>query len=692
MAARTRSLSPGLALAALYALATAVYLVLAHSSALPALYPDEVRYAHLARSLVDGQGFNWRGDHVGQTSALYILFIAPAWAIFNSSIDAYSATKTLGTLVLCAQIIPVWFLARDLVGPRIALIPAALSVAGTWMLFSAETTTEALAFPLATAGLCVAVMALRRPGSRLGWLALMFLFLASWARLQVAVLIPALLAAYLLDAARRPGFRDRLRAHRPYVVGLGALSLAGLLIVLAAPSAAGDYAGFFDFHPGLGRLVSRIGIQALELVALSGFAPVLFAAGAACTAAAWRDDRLGPLLAVFWPAAIATILQSGFYVAGYPTVPTGIERYVTFAVPLTFVIMVVILLEPRLVRRRAVLIAGALGLAFLAMPTSASINIERAVWSTSHRVHQLLGVGPVVAMSLAAIGLVAAIALVRVRARTPFAAMTIAAAVLFGVLVVQSQASWHYLIRLTTSERAQYPSDLRWLDHNSRGPVAHFGVVAHSALFQNVDYFNRNIARSYQPANELPGLRPEGGSCTWTPGSDGTIQIPASCGAVMHRFWVDDPWARVKFHDEISSVSDDHLGRIVELAATAKPRLESILSLPCPPHPTPNYSDTSPDIPSAGAPVKCLPAFSGVFWLDEPNEIVLRFRGGAADHSLAAGGRSWAIPKGTVSTVRFHAPAGFSQFSLVTDWKTNAGAPVVVSAALENATETTPLL
>ena len=107
---------------ALYVAAAGLYTVLALHSPLPVLFPDEFRYSHLARSLAGGHGFDWRGEHVGQSAALYVYFITPAWALFQSSVDAYHASKVLGTLVLCAQVVPVWLLARELVGPRLALI------------------------------------------------------------------------------------------------------------------------------------------------------------------------------------------------------------------------------------------------------------------------------------------------------------------------------------------------------------------------------------------------------------------------------------------------------------------------------------------------------------------------------------------------------------------------------------------
>src|SRR3954454_23431350 len=241
---RRQGASPWLWVGALYVLAGGRFLVLSLRTELPVLFPDEFRYSHLARSLADGEGFDWRGQHIGQSAALYVYFIAPAWALFSSSVDAWHASKVLGTLVLCAQLVPVWLLARDLVGPRLALVPAALSVAGTWMLTSAETATEALAFPLATAALCTFALGLRRgpAGTRLLWLAFGLVALATWSRIQLAILVPALLVSLILDALRDPALRRApLRTHLTVLIASAAAFAVLAVVALGAPGVTGDY-------------------------------------------------------------------------------------------------------------------------------------------------------------------------------------------------------------------------------------------------------------------------------------------------------------------------------------------------------------------------------------------------------------------------------------------------------------------
>jgi hypothetical protein len=681
-------------LAGIYALAAVVYLLLVQRTSMPSLYPDEIRYSELAQGLANGDGLQIRGTHVGQTAALYVYFIAPAWAVLHSATDAYLASRVLGTLALCAQVVPIWWLARELLTDRrLALLPAALSVAGTWMVSSAQAATEALAYPLATCALCVAVMALRRPGSRLGWLAFGLALLATWARIQLVVLLPALVAAFAIDALRDRGHQAaRLRAHRPYLVTAGAITVLMGVVVLAAPSVTGDYAGLFHFRPSLADIAGKSGLQLLQLVALTGFLPLLLAGGAASTPQAWRDDRSGPLLAVFWPTTAALVLQSGFFLAGYQDATWGIQRYVAYVAPLSFVLAMVLLSDRRLLTRRTFLVGAGLGLTLLAHPAIRSVSEERAAWATSHRLHQLLPVGPGVALCAIALAVLGAAWMLHARATSPASMTAIGLGIVLVLLGVQAHAGWQQLGAYTSSIRAHEPNDVQWIDHHSHGDVALLGLTARAPMFQAAEMFNRSVRRILEPPGGLPGRSPAGRTCIWRAGADGSISVDAGCGPMPHRFLVDDPWATATFHGERERASDDRGDRIITVASDARPRLQSIVGLPCPPHPTPQYAESSPDIPAADAPIPCHPALSGRLWLDAAAEVVLRIAGGSTAHSLSAGTATWPLPPGRVSLVRFPAPTGYSAFELVADWTSTAGAPRVIAADLVSGGRTISLL
>ncbi|HEU4974942.1 MAG TPA: hypothetical protein VFT50_07595 [Baekduia sp.] len=674
-----------LAVAGLYLLAVVVYSTLALRSPLPLLFPDEFRYSHLARALADGQGFTWRGTDVGQTAALYVYFITPAWAILGSATDAYAASKVLGTLALCAQVVPLWLLGRELLGPRTAVVAAALGVAGTWMVSTAETTTEALALPLTTGALCAAALTLRRPSRRLGLLALGLILLATWARIQLAVLVPALAAILALDLLRVPAGRaQRARAHAPALGAAAVLTAAGAVIALADPGLTGDYAGFFGFRPGLSAIAGKSALQLAELTAQTGFLPVLLAVGAALSPRAWRDPRSGPLLLVFWVTAAATVAQSGFYLAGYPSATWGVQRYVAYAAPLGVLLAVVLISDRRLVTRWTLLAGAALALVLAARPEVRLMGAERATWATGHRLHQLLGVDVPTALVVTALVTVAAAALVRARWGGGARAALAVAAVLAVVLGVQDQAAWHQLTTTSKTFRSVMPDDLSWVDHHVSGPVALLGVTQNAPQFDDLDFFNRRITQVYGPESGLPGRRPQGQVCGFhVDRTTGVLRFGDGCGPPPTRLLINDPSARFTFHGEIRSAREPHVGRVVEVAG-APPRARSLVVLACP-RTTPTFYDATPQIRPASAPIGCRPAVTGNLWLHAAADVVARYAGGRRSQAVTVDGRRHVVPAGATRTIRFRAPAGASSFALEQDWTSTDGAPRLVSLELVDA-------
>ena len=246
-----------LPLVLIYVLAAATYALVARVVKVPIIYPDEFTYGHVAQSLAAGDGVAWRGDPVSLRSLLYVLAIAPSWVV-SSGHTAYDIARSINAVMASLVAIPVWLVARPLLGPRLALVPALLSVAGTWMLTTAYLLTESLALPLAVASLAAMVASLRRPGGRWWIWALVLAGLAGYARLQLVALAPAFFLALLVDAGRvGPGrTRGRLGVHRWPLAMTGGLSLVGLIVALSFPDALGIYASVSDYSPGLGAVLS----------------------------------------------------------------------------------------------------------------------------------------------------------------------------------------------------------------------------------------------------------------------------------------------------------------------------------------------------------------------------------------------------------------------------------------------------
>jgi hypothetical protein len=687
---RRRRDSPWIWVAALYAGAVVVYGVLALRTPLPVLFPDEFRYSHLARGIADGTGTDWRGAPAGLTAMLYVYFLVPAWALLSSSVDAWHATKVLGTIALCAQAFPVWWLARDVLGGdrRLALLCAGLSLLGTWMLASAETVTEVLAFPLTTGALCCAVMALRRPGSRLGWVALALLALATWARVQTAVLAPALLVSLLIDIARVPGAPARalrVRAHASLLIVSGAAFLLVALIALAAPDAFGDYQTVIRFRPGLGAIVDKSALQLAEMAAVAGFLPVLLAAGAVVSRRAWRDDRTGPLLAVFWPAAIATVLLSGFFLAGYTAAPWAIGRYVTYAVPLALILMVVLLRDRGLLTHASYAVAALGALGFVWRPAVQMMGEERATWGLAYRLHELSGVGVAAGLTVVSLALVALA--IGARRRAP-----VAACVAVGlVLVVQSQAAWWQMTETGRSFRSVMADDLEWVDHHATGDVALLAITQNAPQFDDIDFFNRRITQAYKPAEGILGRGIQGKVCSMRFDASGLLVLGGGCGPTPHRFLINDPSARVTFQDERASWTEPTIGRLAEVDPRKPTRARSLVVLPCPRR-TPGYSAATPDIVPADVPIACAANLTAALWLDDDATLVVRYRGGPRDESVTVGGHRLAVPRRVATTVRVPVRAGYSQTVVAQSWRSSAGTPAILSVALDDGRAgTTPL-
>ena len=539
-----------------------------------------------------------------------------------------------------------------------------------------------------------AVAALRRPGSRLWILALAFALLASWARIQLAVLLPALAVAFALDVARAPAAQRaaRARAHRLPLAVLGGLSLLGLVVALAHPPVAGDYAGVLDLRPPLGRVLRKSALQLAELTAAAGFVPVLLAAGAATSRTVWRDDRAGPLLAVFWPAALALVAQSAFFLAGFPPAVSGIQRYVVYAVAPALLLTLVLAGDRRLLLRPQVLGVAALGaIVLLARPAIAMIGEERAAWATSFRVHQLLGLAAAPALALVALLLLAVTAWIVARAAAPARAVAGVTALLLVVLAVQDQAAWHQMTTTAKVFRSQLPGDLDWIDRQADGPVALLALTQNAPQYEDLELFNRRISGVYVPPAGLPGRPIQGRTCTFRFTVTGALKVAPGCGAVPRRFMLDDPAAAITFRDERRSVVDPRIGRLAELGPGTAPRARSVLVLACP-RASPVFSSTSPDIVGADAPRACNPTATGSLWLDAPATVALRYRGGRAPHVVTVAGRAHPIAPGADVTVRFPAVKGFSQYTLQQDWTSTEGAPTLVSGYLEQGRRRTAIL
>ena len=134
MHARSRSLAavravPAWAwLAGIVAVSILVRFALARRVVAPWIMVDELIYSELAKSFAATGHFLVRGQPSGGYGIVYPVVIAPAFRAFTSITTAYEAAKAINSIVMSLTAIPVYFLARRMLSPALALVAALLAV------------------------------------------------------------------------------------------------------------------------------------------------------------------------------------------------------------------------------------------------------------------------------------------------------------------------------------------------------------------------------------------------------------------------------------------------------------------------------------------------------------------------------------------------------------------------------------
>jgi hypothetical protein len=312
------ALAVGLIAAGLLILGFVVRVLLTRRIPAPWIMGDELLYSDLARSVADAGQFAIRGVEIEWTThGIYPVLIAPAW-LAESTTSAYGLAKVINALLVTLAAVPMYFWARRLARPALALCALALvlllpagSYAGTLM-------TENAAFPAVCLALFAVALALERPTILLQLAALGAVLLAVACRLQSVVfllIVPLALALKLFFDWRAEGNRfDWRRAVRPYVpaaIGIGVLVLAYAAFQLARgrplAGALGGYQVVASTDYSL-RAVGRWAVfHAAEIsfaVALVPVSALIIMVGLACT----RGFATTPAERAFLAVATASLL------------------------------------------------------------------------------------------------------------------------------------------------------------------------------------------------------------------------------------------------------------------------------------------------------------------------------------------------------------------------------------------------
>ena len=285
--------------------------------ATPNYFPDEGIYAALSRSIAAGHLPAVRGHVAHFPALLQPIMTAPSWW-FGSLETGYRVTQLIQSVAISTAALAVWWAARRLgVGRGLAFAAAVLTVAVPDVGYSGWVLSEAFAYPLFIAAVAAGAVALAQPTKRAQAAFLAFALLASFARMQLAVLLLAYLAAAVI-----------LRRVREQRVVVGGLALA-VVVALAGGL------GYYKQAPTAFHLVSlgAVGRNALVLAYAAGWIVVpgglLGLAGAFARPRSELERAFGAFAVT---SAIAVFAETTLY--GYSDLTY--ERYGFYLFPLLF--------------------------------------------------------------------------------------------------------------------------------------------------------------------------------------------------------------------------------------------------------------------------------------------------------------------------------------------------------------------
>jgi hypothetical protein len=226
--ARVKAVPTRYVLAAIVGLSFVVRWLLATAHVSPYYFPDEYLYPALARGIAETGAPVLRGETATFPGLLEPLLTAPFWIPGDPQL-AYTLTQGLHALAMSLAAIPVYLLSRRLgLGSGFSLAAGALAVAGPNLMYASFMLADPIAYPLALAAVYVGVCALAEPTRRNESAFVAFAGLATFARLQYAVLPIAFVAAALvLERGRVTRVLHRFRLSL-VLLALPLLALAAL--------------------------------------------------------------------------------------------------------------------------------------------------------------------------------------------------------------------------------------------------------------------------------------------------------------------------------------------------------------------------------------------------------------------------------------------------------------------------------
>ena len=388
------------------------------------------------------------------------LLAAPFWGLFPL-VTAYHLIQAANATAMSLAAIPVYLLARRLeLGSGYALACAAFAVALPDLAFSSSIIADPLAYTLALSAFYAGVIALETATTRAQLAVIALTALATFARAQYAILIPALLLATVI--VDRRAF---LRRHRlPFGV-------AALVVAAALARGPGKVLGYYSvlLHAHVGWETARWLGLTLFLLTLAG--AVVLIPGALVGLIAARGRREVAFTALAVPFSVGLLFEAALYAAN--GLDQFKERYAFAILPLVPIAFGIYLKRGRPLRLLVTAIAGLIVLCVAELPVSGYAIPTRYddspfLWAVA-QLEAGLGVGTaslLVALTASAAAILAAVvAWTRVR-YTP---------IVVSLLLVASLSVAASVFDVTSSRTVRdtlAAPDPTWIDDAHLGPVS----------------------------------------------------------------------------------------------------------------------------------------------------------------------------------------------------------------------------
>jgi hypothetical protein len=298
---------------------TALWGLAASAMTVPWIYPDELIYSEMGKSIASGELPGLREVGTLDYGVVYPLVLSPAW-LWNDLETSYAVARWINAFVISLAAVPAFFLARRFTTSRAALLVSVFAVGVPSMAYAGTLMTEVAFYPATLCALLAICVALERPSRRNQLLALAVIGLAYATKPLAVALVPAYLGAVAVLAVAE---RDRARA-RSYTLSYALVGIAGICALVGGLVLKGDLAAALGAYAAVVHEADPLGAARWFLGNLAGLAlyvgAVPLTATVAVVVVAFRrgDERRRVFAALVLTTTVSIVLAvavTGAYVS-----------------------------------------------------------------------------------------------------------------------------------------------------------------------------------------------------------------------------------------------------------------------------------------------------------------------------------------------------------------------------------------